>query len=136
MQILAEGYLPVSSGPQQQTVHFDASNMFAFVKFVTVHGDGSTTSGSFIHTFGKMVRPPQITLWRWYGVDGDSPSQIAYGGDTCYAGYDGSSVVFFTFRGAPMYRYRRTSNGVREAVTVMDTAEIVGIRYYVFGIAI
>lgn len=136
MQILGEGYIAVGSGAQTHSISYDATGMFPFVKFVTVHGGGSLTTGTFSHSFSKMIRPPQMTVWRWAGPAGNAPSPDYYGGDTCYVTYGETGATFYTFRGNPIYQSRTVTGGTSTVNTLWDSAEIQGIRYYVFGIAL
>lgn len=126
VKIVKQGYFGVPVGPAETTISYDANGMFVFVRWCTVHSGGSTGSGVNLWQWSKFVRPPEFTLW---AVDNGG---VNVGGNTTIARYDNTSVTFSSYRGMPKYQ-RYTSS---TPTTVYDSAPIVGIRYYVFGVAI
>lgn len=140
MQILAEGYLPISDGTNRQTsISYDATNMFPFIKFVTVHGPGriNLEGSSRYATINGMIRLPQVTMWRRTGgSSGGWPGGYIMGGNTCICRYTETGATFITSKGDPMYQSLiQQGSGQTRVESYYDSPAIDGIRYYVFGIA-
>jgi hypothetical protein len=121
VQILADGYLsvPVHSGslsvPTSQSISYDATGFFPYVKYMTVHGSG----------LNQEVRAPRVN-WRF----NNSVSQGGLSGDSSYCQYNNTTATFYTARGTPIYTAIFGGSPTNE----MDPNPIVGIRYYVLGI--
>lgn len=138
MQILRDGYIPVADGyNRENTVTYDGSNMFVFIKFVTVHNgfDRSATFPAGLRSASKFIRSPRTTLYQLAGQSGFWGG-YNLGGDSCIVRYNQSSATFITAKGSPMWeaRYQQQGGGFRYETTY-DPDPIQGIRYYVFGIA-
>lgn len=134
LQLLAEGYIPVTAnGHQTYTVPIDASGMFAFVKFRTVHGAEGNPGSNGANS--KSVRMPQVAYYQANGISGGGASGIT--GDTAYCTLTDSQVVFHTHRGAPYRAYYADLQALdsNQISYDYDPAPIQGIRYYVFGLA-
>ncbi|MGV2106668.1 hypothetical protein ACQZ4X_11440 [Agrobacterium vitis] len=134
LQIVKEGYLSITTGNQANTISYDASGMFTFIKWCTVHGSGTVEGGSLSINTTKFVRTPRLGKYRTYNDSWGSPS---FTGDTSYVQYTDTGATFYTFRGNPLYvaYYNQSGGGVRTE-TVNDPAVIIGLRYYVFGVAL
>ncbi|MCM2472162.1 hypothetical protein HGO38_01555 [Rhizobium sp. CG5] len=136
LQIVKEGYFSVSVGDDlTHMVTYDASGMFTFVKYMTVHGSGSYfATGSLEVDFTKRVRVPTTGKCAYYNGGWQGYADT---GNSSYCVYDNDSAVFHTFRGNPVRKYYRdTEDYDNNVVTVdYDPSPIVGIRYYIFGIA-
>lgn len=127
VKIIANGYFDMGNGPVQTTINYDASGMFPYVLWNTVHEAGTLNSGqSYQWNWSKFVRPPEFNAW---AID---LGGINIGGNSSIARYDNSSCTFYTYRGIPKYVRYPTST----AVNVNDVAAIAGIRYYILGVAI
>jgi hypothetical protein len=126
VKIVKQGYFNVPDGAAESTISYDASGMFVFMRWCTLHGGGSSGNGVNRWTWSKFVRPPEFTLWS------TDNGPVSVGGNTTICRYDNSSATFYSYRGLP--KYQRYPNSTPE--TVYDTAPIIGIRYYVFGVAI
>lgn len=140
VQIVAEGYLPIDNGTNRETsISYDASGLFTFVKFVTVHGAGRINpEGSTRYaTINGMIRLPQVTMWRRTGGStGGWPGGYIMGGNTCICRYTQTGATFVTSKGDPMYQSLiRPGGGGQRIDSFYDEPPIAGVRYYVFGIA-
>ncbi len=133
VQILAEGYIAVGTGENTYTVNYDAGGMFTFIKYVTVHGAGNySVSGNLQIAFSKRVRVPTSGRCAVYSTGWTNVKDT---GDSTYVVYGSTQAVFHTFKGNPIRQYYNQS----DYPTIhyeYDPAPIVGIRYYVLGIAI
>lgn len=130
LQILAEGYIPVTAdGAQLYTVNFNGEGTFPFVKYMTVHGSG-TYAGA---TWSKRVRVPYVSR---VGLAYGSPGwQIWDAGDSTYCRFTQHQAVFRTFRGAPIEaRFPNANSFPNNPTLSYDPSPIQGIRYYIFGI--
>ncbi|OLP44654.1 hypothetical protein [Rhizobium oryziradicis] len=125
VKIVKQGYFNVPDGTAESTISYDANGMFVFVRWCTLHGGGSNGNGVNRWTWSKFVRPPEFTLW---AVDNGA---FNVGGNTTICRYDNSSATFYSYRGLPKYQTYTSST----PTTAYDTAPIIGIRYYVFGVA-
>ncbi len=118
VQILKEGYIPVSSGGsgdhREHKVSFDSTGFFPYVKFMVHLGKSGRT-----YTEGVML--PYIRYQRL---------NRSFSGDCCYCIYGKSSVTFHTYKGRPEYVYLLDGKQREQSVDV----NILGLRYYVFGI--
>lgn len=133
LQILAEGYIGVADGANQYPISIGTSGLFPIVKFMTVHGSGSDVNGS---TWTGEIRTPRVSRNAIRKIQQGVTNYIT-GGDTCYARVSSSEVRFFTFKGNPInQRYTSTGDVDNDRITyAYDPAPIIGIRYYVMGIA-
>ncbi len=130
LRIIAEGYIPVTSGERTYNVNFTSSGMLPMVKFTTVHAgvsDGSVT-------YSSMIRTPRVRVV--YIDPQKNPVESWIGGDTCYCTLTATQASFKTFRGNPVrVSYASTSAAETDTRTILyDKAPIVGIRYYIYGI--
>ncbi len=127
LQILAEGYLPVSGdGHQTYQVNFNGNGVFPMVKFMTVHGGGSDS----ISSWTKRVRQPFVSM---VGVVGGLAASVA--GDCTYADLYENHVIFHTFRGAPVKaEYRNFEDFNRGRITYTYDNSLQGLRYFILGI--
>lgn len=127
VKIVKEGYFDVPRGPAETDISYNSSGMFTFIKWCTVHGGGSLgTSNATRWEWSKFVRPPEFTL---YAID-NGPFSV--GGNTTICRYNDSNARFYSYRGMPKYVRYSSSN----PTNVYDSAEMLGIRYFVFGVAI
>ncbi|MEQ1407785.1 hypothetical protein ABK249_22960 [Neorhizobium sp. Rsf11] len=134
LQLLAEDYIPVTAnGHQTYSVPIDGAGMFLFVKFRTVHGGAGNPAVN--GSYAKAVRQPQVAFYSANGVSGFSVSGIT--GDSAYCTLTDSQVVFHTHRGAPVRAYFNDLQALdsNQVSYDYDGAPILGIRYYVFGLA-
>lgn len=134
IQIIKQGYIAVASGIQAYPITYDASGMFVFIKYCTVHG-----AGAYFNTadFNKAVRQPSMNGWSIYRDSGGWTTPVA-GGDCTYVQYTNTAATFHTFRDQPVYAtYDNASNFNTDTRNyAYEQGRIVGLRYYVFGIAI
>ncbi len=133
IQILAEGYIAVGTGENTYVVNYSGAGMFTFVKYVTVHGSGDYwPNGSDRLTFSKRVRVPTSGRCAVYSTGW---TNVKNTGDSTYVTYGQVQATFHTFKGNPIRQYYNQS----DYPTIhydYDPSPIVGIRYYVLGIAI
>lgn len=133
IQIVKEGYISVASGVQTYPITYDASGMFVFIKYCTVHGSGSV---QYRASWTKAVRQPIANFWsiRRNAVESDRVAA----GDCTYVKYNNAGATFYTHRDQPLYAYYDTfadyDNDNKRYV--YEAGRIVGLRYYVFGVAI
>ena len=126
LRILKEGYFEVGTGPQITNVPIDTQGYFPFIKFmVTTAG---RTTGT-VESYSGCVRPPTVSMSRLSSSAGWFET-----GDTTYAKVTADNVAFHTFRGRVKYYYwiYNSSSGWRLVTVYPD--EVLGIRYYIFGI--
>ncbi|MFC3163049.1 hypothetical protein [Ciceribacter thiooxidans] len=132
VQILAEGYIAVGTGENTYVVNYSGAGMFTFVKYVTVHGAGNySVSGDLQIAFSKRVRVPTAGKCAVYDVGWTNMKNT---GDSTYVTYGQVQATFHTFKGNPIRQYYNQS----DYPTIhyeYDPSPIVGIRYYVLGIA-
>lgn len=127
VKIIKNGYFSINDGAAQTTINYDASGMFCFVLWNTVHGPATLNGGqSYQWNWDKFVRPPEFNAWAI------NNGGINIGGNSSIARYNNTSVTFYTYRSIPKYIRYPTST----PVNVNDVATMLGVRYYVLGVAI
>lgn len=129
LQILAEGYLPVSGdGHQTYQVNFNGDGVFPMVKYMTVHGGG----GDSLSAWSKRVRAPFVSMIGLDRIPAPTP-QVA--GDCTYADLYANHAVFHTYRGLPVRSYYNSSSDYDSGrVSYEYDNSLQGLRYYILGI--
>ena len=131
LQMLAQGTISVGTGTLTHTVNFSGAGTFPMVKYMTIHGAGSSP---YYNTFSwsKRVRMPFVNMCGNYSVGWT----YQMGGDSTYCSLTNSQAVFRTFRGNPIRRYYASSQDYNNGVVTLepDPSPITGIRYFIFGI--
>lgn len=129
LQILAEGYLPVSGdGHQTYQVNFNGDGVFPMVKYMTVHGGG----GDSVSSWSRRVRPPFVSMIGLDRIPAPTP-QVA--GDCTYADLYANHVIFHTYRGLPVRSYYNSSSDFDAGrVSYEYDNSLQGLRYYILGI--
>ncbi len=129
LQILAEGYLPVSGdGHQTYQVNFNGDGVFPMVKFMTVHGGG----GDSLSSWSKRVRAPFVSMIGLDRIPAPTP-QVA--GDCTYADLYANYAIFHTYRGLPVRSYYNSSSDYDSGrVSYEYDNSLQGLRYYILGI--
>lgn len=130
LQMLAEGYLPVSGdGHQTYQVNFNGDGVFPMVKFMTVHGGG----GDSLSSWNKRVRAPYVSM---IGIDRvPSPLPQTMAGDCTYADLYANHAIFHTYRGLPVRAYYNNfSDFDNGRISYEFDNSLQGLRYYILGI--
>lgn len=132
LRILKEGYFSVAPGAQVTNIPIQTEGYFPFVKMmVTCAGrDLRAVGGVVVEKYDALVRPATVSMAKF---DGDNWFMT---GDTTFAKVFPDRVEFNTFRGAVKYYiwYYSDRTGFRLDTVYPD--EVLGIRYYIFGIPI
>jgi hypothetical protein len=130
LQILAEGYQTIAAQPnmtppgsintgQSFTVNFNSNGLFPFIKYMTVHQ----------HVTNGLLTKPAATF-----ITENYNNQTQYHqGNSSYCVLTNNQATFWTFRGNP--ELERTTGGMNW-VFDYPPDPIIGIRYYILGIAI
>lgn len=131
LQMLAEGVIGVGSGQQSHVVNFNGAGCFPMVKYMTIHGAGSSTEYNG-YSWSKRVKAPYVNMC------GNFSGGWTYqtGGDTSYCELTANQAVFHTFVGNPIRRYYNNLSDLNSGTVRFDydPSPIYGIRYFIFGI--
>lgn len=136
IQILSQGYIPVSTGVLTHTVNFNASGCFPMIKYMTVHGGGTSGPNSGaggVDTWGARVRVP---FFARCAVRNGASWEGNICGSATWCTLTQSQAVFRTYRGQPvrLEYFTASQYASRSPDVLYDTNPVVGIRYYIIGI--
>lgn len=121
VQLLDEGYIPITGGSQVDTRIVDATGMFLKVKFMVCY----PARGGSYDSFQEAVFTPVVRTLVM------QPGYVT--GDSAYCTIEGGTVKFYTFLGSPI-DYYRPRNGRDPMTYSFLPVNPVGLRYYIFGI--
>ncbi|RVH87569.1 hypothetical protein CN204_04825 [Sinorhizobium meliloti] len=124
VQIIKEGYFPVSAGsPVETIVNFDATGMFPMVKYMTKHGPGSDQN---FGSWQASIKLPSVRQLIY------STSSNFECGDSSHCRLTQTSATFVTNRGRPGDYYNDDDDPGTWRTEGAD--DVLGIRYYILGI--
>lgn len=130
LRILKEGYFEVQPGGQVFTVPIETTGYFPFIKMMVNCAGRTFTAigGVTIEQYSANIRPATVSMAKLSGNNWFTT------GDSTYAKVFDDRVEFHTFRGNPKYYiwYYSDRTGFRLDTVYPD--EVLGIRYYIFGI--
>jgi hypothetical protein len=125
VQIIAGGYFPVAVGsPLETVVNFNASGMFPMVKYMTKHGPGSESG---VGSWQESIKLPSVRQRLWTSTQGNFEC-----GDSTHCRLSQTRAVFVTNRGQPGDYYDDADEPGTWRTEAADN--VLGIRYYIFGI--
>lgn len=129
LRILAEGYFTVEAGAQVKNVPINTEGYFPFIKMMVTTAGRSASSGPFtIEAYQGCVRPATVSMSKLNGNDWFET------GDTTYARVTANNVAFHSYRGRPKYYFWYYSDRSGWRLDTVYPDEVLGIRYYIFGI--